>query len=208
MPFPRFSVFLLSCFAFGFAAAEEDPVTSEAAVFTVETVTSGLEVPWSMSFLPDGSALVVERDAGRLHRLDPGTGQREELAGLPDMLRSGKISAGLFDVRPHPDFSRNRWVYLAYAEGTPEAVSLVVDRMTLEGNRLLDPERLFTATPRTDGKWHFGGRLAVTGGYLYITTGDGYAHSVEAQNLASHMGKILRLRPGDRPAGNAAAWAP
>ena len=193
--------FLFACLAVNLQAA---PTSSEMASFRVETVAEGLEVPWALAFLPDGSALVVERELGKLHRLNPGSGELVPITGLPPMLRSGKISAGLFDVRPHPDFARNRLLYLAYAEGTEEASGLVVDRVRLAGNALEDRQRLFTATPRTSLKWHYGGRLAITGGYLYITTGDGYDHSAQSQALDSHLGKILRLHddgsiPDDNP---------
>ncbi len=179
-------------------------IASEAGPLKLETVTTGLEVPWAFSFLPDGSALVGERDAGRLHRLNVRDGSRVPITGLPEMLADGAISSGLFDVRPHPDFARNHWVYLAYGVGTPSACGLAVDRMKLEGNALHEGVRLFTATPQLDGRWHFGGRLAFSGAYLFISTGDGYKHSALAQDLGVHMGKVLRLHhdgsiPKDNP---------
>lgn len=179
-------------------------VSSEAGPLMLETVTSGLKVPWAFSFLPDGSALVGERDAGRLHRLDVRDGSRVPVTGLPEMLTDGAISSGLFDVRPHPDFANNHWVYLAYGVGTADACSLAVDRMKLVGSELSEGVRLFTATPQLDAKWHFGGRLAFSGDYLFITTGDGFKHSSLAQDLGVHMGKVLRLHhdgsiPKDNP---------
>jgi glucose/arabinose dehydrogenase len=185
------------------ALADNEAVTSEAASFRIETIATGLKVPWAMSFLPDGRALVVERDAGRLHLLDISSGELTAVTGLPQMLRSGEISSGLFDVRPHLEFNANRQLYMAYGTGTDESSALAVDRVVLEGTALRDSRRLFTATPELAGKWHFGGRLVHAGGYLYITTGDGYEFRDLAQHLDNHMGKVIRLREDGRvPADN------
>jgi glucose/arabinose dehydrogenase len=106
-------------------------------------------------------------------------------------------------VQPHPGFSENRRIYLAYGEGKADAVSLAVDRMVLNGNSLERGERLFTAAPKMAGKWHFGGRLLLAGGYLYITTGDGYEFRDLSQDLSTHMGKLIRLHEDGRvPADN------
>lgn len=176
----------------------EEIIPSEAGPLKLETVTTGLKVPWSFSFLPDGTALVGERDVGRLHRLNVHDGSRVTVTGTPPMFTDGSLSSGLFDVRPHPDFARNRWVYLAYGVGTPEACGLAVDRMTLDGTALKNGTRLFTASPKINAKWHFGGRLAFSDGYLFVTTGDGYQKPQLAQDLGVHQGKVLRLHEDGR----------
>lgn len=177
---------------------------SEAASFRIETVTEKLEVPWGFSFLPDGRALVGERERGQLSLLDVNSGERTPITGLPDMLRSRPLSSGLFDVRVHPNYAENGWIYIAFGEGTPEENGLAVARIKLDGTRVTTSEKLFSATPRVAHKWHFGGRLGLTNGYLFISTGDGYDHSALAQSLASHSGKVLRLHddgrvPDDNP---------
>jgi glucose/arabinose dehydrogenase len=189
---------LLAALCAGLPAIGEEIIPSEAGPLKLETVTTGLKVPWAFSFLPDGTALVGERDVGRLHRLNVRDGSRVPVVGLPPMLTDGAISSGLFDVRPHPDFVSNHWVYLAYGVGTPEACGLAVDRMTLDGTVLRDGVRLFTASPQIEAKWHFGGRLVFSDGYLFVSTGDGYLHSQLAQDLGSHQGKVLRLHEDGR----------
>ena len=62
---------------------QESLVTSEVAVFEIEVVAEGLEIPWTMAILPDGTALVGKREAGRLHRLDLTTGSIFPIDGLP-----------------------------------------------------------------------------------------------------------------------------
>lgn len=185
--------------AFGVQAQDSSsPIVSEAATFNVEVITEGMDVPWTMEFLPDGSALVGEREPGKLYRLNVNTGARTEVFGLPDMLRDREVSSGLFDVRAHPDFANNNWLYITYGVGTLEGNGLAVDRFKLSGFTLSDGERLFEATPKIPGKWHFGGRMVFSNGYLFLSTGDGYDHSALAQQLNAHTGKILRLHDDGR----------
>ena len=115
----------------GLAAMEQRPagaqfdeklvIKSEAASFRVETVAEGLEIPWAMEFLPGGDALVGEIKAGRLQRLNLSTSILTPISGLPEMLLDSKISSGLFDIRVHPDFAQNGWVYIVYGTGSKEA---------------------------------------------------------------------------------------
>ena len=204
--FACFSAFVTLGGAASAVQAQEDGaiVVSEAAKFRIEVVAKDMDIPWVMEFLPDGTALVGEREPGKLYRLDVNTGVRTAIAGLPDILRNRKISSGLFDVRAHPDFADNDWVYLAYGTGNTVGNGLAIDRFKLSGIMLSDGERLFESTPKISGKWHFGGRMAFSGSYLFLTTGDGYDHSALAQQLDAHAGKILRLHddgrvPDDNP---------
>ncbi|WP_262696211.1 PQQ-dependent sugar dehydrogenase [Kordiimonas aquimaris] len=198
---------LMACLAGlnrGLSAQESEAVKSEAETFTIETITENLDVPWAMTFLSENTALVTEREAGSLYKLDVTSGQRDVIQGLPDILRDRPISSGIFDVRAHPNFSENGWIYMAYGVGTVEGNGLAVDRFKLANNTIQSRERLFEATPMIAGKWHFGGRLVLADGYLYISTGDGYDHSALAQDLSAHAGKILRLHedgrvPDDNP---------
>jgi len=179
-------------------------IHSERHNFRIEVVAENLEIPWTFKFLPDGRALVGEREAGRLSLLNINSGQLLEVTGLPPMFRSQANSSGLFDVLVHPDFINNQTIFLAYGIGDENGNGLAVDRYRLQETTLLDRQTLFSATPLISGQWHFGGRLALVSGELFITTGDGYNHSARAQDLTAHSGKILRLRedgsiPSDNP---------
>jgi glucose/arabinose dehydrogenase len=83
---------------------------SDEHSFRVVQVVKGLEQPWSLAFLPDGRMLVTEK-AGRLRMIANGKLEPEPIAGLPRVTVHGQ--GGLHDVVPHPDFSKNSWVYLA-----------------------------------------------------------------------------------------------
>ncbi len=164
---------------------------------TVKTVTlaSGLEHPWSMAFLPDGSLLITER-SGTLRRFAGGRLQDEPITGLPPIAVKGQ--GGLMDVAIHPDFSDNRWVYLSYAAPGKGGIGTDVGRGRLQGNRLIDWQTLFRLEPKTSARQHFGSRLVFDRhGYLFITLGDrGDRH--RAQDLNDHAGSIIRLHDDGR----------
>ncbi len=181
-----------------------DAVVSESATFKVETVAEGMQIPWALDFLPGGDALVGDVKSGSLHRLNIASGKLEKITGLPTILLNSEISSGLFDVKVHPDYSNNGLVYLAYGVGSAEANGLSVSRFRLMGTHVDAEKLLLNTSPRIKGKWHFGGRLVFSNGYLFVSTGDGYDYPGLAQDLSAHPGKILRIHddgriPGDNP---------
>src|SRR5690606_5327648 len=93
-------------------------VASADAKLRVEVVTKGLDHPWGMAFLPDGSILVTERP-GRLRVVRDGVLDPEPVAGLPAMWAPG--IAGLTDVVIDPEFASNGLIYLAYSKADPAA---------------------------------------------------------------------------------------
>jgi glucose/arabinose dehydrogenase len=177
---------------------------SERARFTVEIVASGLTVPSSMSFLPDGRALVTERAAARLDIIDLESGAVTPLDGVPEVhLHEGDGDAGLCDVLVHPAYAGNGWIYFAYSAGDPASSTTVVDRARLDGTALTGFERVFTARADFEDNYHYGVRLLLDAGYLFIAVGDRH-HQDQAQRLDSHAGKIVRLHedgrvPDDNP---------
>src|SRR5690606_8338038 len=82
--------------------------------FRVVPVAEGLEVPWSMAWLPNGDMLVTEAKAGRLRVVRNGQLLPEAISGVPEVFNMGQ--GGLFDVLPHPDFDSNQLVYLSYSK--------------------------------------------------------------------------------------------
>ncbi|MDX1380259.1 MAG: PQQ-dependent sugar dehydrogenase [Xanthomonadales bacterium] len=175
---------------------------SFAAEYRLETWANGLELPWSIAFLPDGSALVTEL-GGRLRRVDADGQVGPPVANLPDVYFAGQ--GGLFDVVLHPDFAANRLVYLSYAEGTPEDNGTAVLRGRLGGTAdrptLEDAEVVFRNFSRKDTAVHYGGRLAfLPDGSLLLTTGDGFDQREAAQDVSSGLGKVLRMNDDGSPA--------
>ena len=173
---------------------------SEEHPFRVVTVTTGLDHPWGLAFLPDGRKLVTERP-GRLRTVTEGRLDSEPIAGVPRVRAGGQ--GGLLDVALHPDFRENKWVYLSYAAGSRRGAGTEVARGRLRGRRLEDVEVLFRALPKSSGGRHFGSRLRFApDGHLFITLGDrGDRH--RAQDPGDHAGSIIRiLDDGSVPSDN------
>jgi glucose/arabinose dehydrogenase len=169
-----------------------------ASDYLIETWTDGLELPWSIAFLPDGTALVTEL-GGTLRRVDASGTAGVPLENVPPVYFAGQ--GGLFDVVLHPDFSHNGWVYLSYAEGDKGDNGTAVARARLQGNALEDIEVIFRNFTRKDTPVHYGGRMAfLSDGTLLLTTGDGFDYREAAQDIDSGLGKVLRMNDDGRAA--------
>ena len=168
----------------------------------VEQIVDGIRVPWGIDFLPDGKMLVTDRPSGRLYMVDPESGSKSEVEGVPAVESAGQ--GGLLDVLVSEDFSETGELFLSYAELQLEGgQTTVVDRATLEDGQLINTKRMFTAQPAYTETRHYGSRLAIQDNYLFITVGDrGNRH--DAQRLETHTGKIIRIHldgtvPEDNP---------
>ncbi|MEO0998331.1 MAG: PQQ-dependent sugar dehydrogenase [Pseudomonadota bacterium] len=163
----------------------------------VETVTDGLDYPWSVAFLPDGGFLVTE-NSGQLRRIGADGTPGPALAGVPDVYFAGQ--GGLFDVVLDPGFADNRRLYLSYAEGGPAANRTAVLRAELGADSLDNAEVIFRLRPDKDTPVHYGGRLAFDAdGFLLLTSGDGFDYREAAQSPDAGLGKLLRFDTDGRP---------
>ena len=167
-------------------------------------IAAGLERPWSLAFLPDGTMLVTERP-GRLRRVFPDGRMSDPLKGVPEVAARGQ--GGLLDVVLGPSFATDRSVFLSYAQPTPDGARTAVARGTLsaDGSALSDVSVIFAQKQASSGGNHFGSRLVFArDGTLFVTTGDRWSESERSQTLDNHFGKILRIRadgsvPPDNP---------
>jgi glucose/arabinose dehydrogenase len=187
------------------AAAQDG--AADAPGYELETLATGLDMPWCVAFLPEGGFLVTEL-GGTLRRVGVDGVVGDPVAGVPAVYRASQ--GGLFDVLLAPDFSASRVLYLTYAEGPPDSNTTAVARARLAGDALADVEVIFRVTPRKDTPVHYGGRLAWhPDGTLLLTTGDGFDYREAAQDLGSQMGKVIRMHPDGTPAeGNPFPEAP
>ncbi|HEX8282971.1 MAG TPA: PQQ-dependent sugar dehydrogenase [Pyrinomonadaceae bacterium] len=180
------------------AAVPPAPEGDALAGLRVETVVSNLEVPWSIVFAPDGRMLFTERP-GRVRVYENGRLRPEPLAVIDDVERGSE--SGLMGLTLHPDFARNRLLYLAYAynEG---GVRVRVVRFRETGEGLADRRLIIEGIPAA--RFHAGTRLRFgPDGKLYVTTGDA-AEKESGQKLDTLAGKTLRLNddgtvPEDNP---------
>jgi glucose/arabinose dehydrogenase len=168
---------------------------TERARVRVDVIADSLEIPSAIAFLPDGRALVTERAGGRLTLIDPATGSRTAVVGMPPVF--AETDGGTLDVVVHPDYQRKGWIYLAYSVRMAGGNTTVVDRARLRDGRLAGRERLFTARPAIDNANHFGCRLVLQDGFLFISLGDREKRAL-AQRLDTHWGKIVRVSEDGR----------
>lgn len=199
------STLLLFCLVSSCQASTKDysgqTVQTDGLNFKVEILAEGLENPWGMAFLPDGRILIAERP-GRLRIYADGQLLEEPVSGLPPVWANGQ--GGLLEVVLHPDYESNGWIYLGYARKGRQGGNTAISRMRLEGNQLVDEELLFHGEPHTSAGHHFGTRILFdANNYMYFTIGDRGVMD-NAQTLANHNGKMLRLHddgriPDDNP---------
>jgi len=171
------------------------------AQYQLEAWAEDLDHPWSMTFLPQGGALVTEL-SGQLRFIDASGAVGQPLENVPEVYFAGQ--GGLFDVVLHPGFTDNRLIYLSFAEGNSKDNGTAVARGRLAGNALQGVEIIFRNFTRKDTAVHYGGRMAFLGdGTLLLTTGEGFDYREAAQDIDSGLGKVIRMRDdGSAPLDN------
>jgi glucose/arabinose dehydrogenase len=180
---------------------DASPEQAGGAPRVTGAVASGLAVPWGIAFLPDGSAIVTERDSRRVLRVVPdsdGDGAEAEVIEVGEIEEAvPEVEAGLLGVAVSPDFSVDKTLFF-YAT---TAEDNTVFKVTLEGDELGEPAPILTGIPK--GVIHDGGRLQFgPDGFLYVSTGETGDPGL-AQIPSSLAGKILRITPdGDPAPGN------
>jgi glucose/arabinose dehydrogenase len=160
----------------------------------LETIARGLDHPWSLAFLPDGRMLITERP-GRLRLVAPDGTVSPPIPGVPAVAAAGQ--GGLLDIVLDPAFATSGTLYLAFAEaGEGGTAGTSVARARLTPSGLADLRVIYRQHPKVRGGNHFGARLVFArDGTLFVTQGDRYAYRDQAQDLASLLGKIVRLNP-------------
>ncbi len=176
-------------------------VATERVQVEVTEVARGLAHPWGLAFLPDGRMLVTERP-GRLRIVARDGTLSPPVEGVPAVRTGGQ--GGLLDVALSPAFERDSTVFLAYAEPTPTGGRTAVARGVLDGTTLREVRTIFRQVPDAPSGHHWGARLLFDrDGALFVTLGDRFSLRDGAQDLATHLGKVVRIRPdGSAPDDN------
>jgi glucose/arabinose dehydrogenase len=172
-----------------------------ATEIKVEELASGLKNPWSIAFMNNGDALVTER-AGGLRLLSKNGELSSPISGLPEASVVGQ--GGMLGVALHPDFEKNKWVYVCLSIANGEVRGSEVYRGKLTGNKLQNVKEIFVAKPKVDTAHHFGCRLAFDNDKkLFISLGD-RTKKDDAQLTSNHFGVVVRVNddgsvPTDNP---------
>ena len=167
----------------------------------VSVLAQGMERPWGVASLPDGTLVITERN-GQL-RLWQDNQLSNPIKGLPSVYSAGQ--GGLLDVKAHPNFIDNQFLYFTYAKGTNTRNATYLARAKLLDNKLVEFEVLFKANPDKKQAYHFSGRIEfLPDTTLVFAVGDGYFYKDDAQLLSNHLGKVIRLNddgsvPQDNP---------
>ncbi|MGA0806911.1 MAG: PQQ-dependent sugar dehydrogenase, partial [Pseudohongiellaceae bacterium] len=166
--------------------------TAEGVDIRVRVVARGLNHPWSMTWLPDGSALITEKNSGTIRRLVGDELQAGSVQGAPQGAIVSRYK-GLLDIALHPDFANQPFVYMSYNKQLPgEKEAIAVARGRWDGTNIQDTQDIFVGEADTTNgvRLLFGpdGMLYVG---VYVTTDNPEPHF----HTGTQKGKILRLTP-------------
>ena len=185
----------------GDTATDSRQTDDSATAVTVETVADGLESPWSITPLPDGSQLLVTERVGSVVLVDSADGTVTPVSNAPSVYASGQ--GGMLDAALHPDFPDPAWVYLTYSKANDSgesATHLGRGRLNVTDAQFEEFEHLHVAEPFVDSDGHFGSRVVFgPDGLVYMTVGDrqfkNFGPDHVAQDRTNELGTTLRLTP-------------
>ena len=200
----------LSIILFNLCSCEKENEEDLTGVpqLNMKTILSGYEIIWGMDFIPNGDLIFGEKQ-GKLYRKNNET--VTEITGLPEVLSTGQ--GGLLDIRVHPDYSKNGWVYACYSASNPAGGGqLKLIRFKITNDQVNNIENIYTTNGSNTWYGHYGSRIVFDmEKNLYLSVGEGGIGSyggpntinTNAQNSNTSWGKIHRMRDdGSIPADN------
>ena len=203
----------ISTAALATALAEPTTLKTDTVSVDAEAIATGLEHPWGLDFLPDGSAVVTER-AGRIRIFSEGK-LSEPVKGVPKVAVGGQ--GGLLDIAVAPDFASSGRIFFSFSEPGDNGAGTAVAsaRLVRDGAspRLDDVKVIFSMNKKTPVGRHFGSRLVFhPDGTLFISTGD-RGQGDRAQDMNDHAGAVLRINadgtiPADNPSPDGSKHLP
>ena len=180
---------------------DADTVRTSYLSYKVELYSDGYEIPWGMSFLPDGDLLVSDI-SGKIYRVELNGRKKENISGIPEVFYKGQ--GGLLDVEVHPEFEENNLIYFSFSDLDGKTSFTSIARAELKGNSLVGLNIIYKAPKEhfSRRRLHFGSRLLFDNEFLYFTVGD-RGEMDDAQDLFKPNGKIHRIyHDGNIPADN------
>lgn len=181
--------------------AQKPTIERDEGAIKVNKLAEGLDHPWALAFLPDNRLLVTER-SGTLKIMDTANKLSKPIQGTPKVFAKGQ--GGLMDVALDPDFAKNNYIYLSYAEPGPDSTSTTaLGRGTLQNDRINNFEVIFRMEHKIKGDMHYGNRIVFTPqGQILFTLADRFQFD-PAQDNSNHMGTIVKInKDGSVPQDN------
>lgn len=166
-----------------------------------EILVNNLSNPWGLDFI-DANQIIFTEITGSLFLHNIQSGQTTQITGTPQVYAGGQ--GGLLDVTLHPDFSTNKYVYLAYAVSEGSKNTTAIGRGKLEGLELKDFEEIFRGSPLVASGVHFGSRIIFDkDNFLYFSIGE-RGTMANAQDSTNHYGSVMKIYddgrvPDDNP---------
>ena len=175
-------------------------IQTEDLSFRLDTLVSGLDIPWGVALLPNGDLIITER-SGDFYRLTEAR-KLQKIKGAPKVVAKGQ--GGLLDVEIHPNFEDNQYIYLSYSKPVGNEQTTAILRAKLQGNQLVEAKDIFVASPALPTRHHYGSRMEFDkDGFLFLTVGDRGRRDDNPQYLNNHCGKVHRIHDDGRiPADN------
>lgn len=179
------------------------PVLADDIPLATTDIATGLDHPWGLTQLPDGTWLVTER-AGNLRRIAADGTVSEPISGLPEVDARGQ--GGLLDVVLAPDFESSRRIFWSFAEARGEgknATAVATGTLNAEMTAVEGAAVIWQQQPAWESDKHFGSRLVWDrDGMLFVTLGErsNPESRAHAQELDNHLGKLVRITPEGQPA--------
>lgn len=194
-------------------STDTDDTAPRPTELQVSTILTGYEIIWGMDFLPNNELIFTEK-RGKLYRLPNGATTATEITGLPANIYTAN-QGGLLDVRVHPQYASNGWIYASHAASTAgtAAGQLNLIRFKLTNNQVSNLETIFQTDASNTWQGHYGSRIEFgPDNMLYLSVGEGGPRSQgganspnqNAQNTQLGWGKIHRMTdsgqvPSDNP---------
>ncbi|HLT64759.1 MAG TPA: PQQ-dependent sugar dehydrogenase [Flavobacterium sp.] len=173
--------------------------------YEVEVISTNLQSPWGITYLPDGRLLVTEKQ-GRLKIFSTSGVLEKTITGIPNVVNSGQ--GGLLDVAVDPNFSSNRMIYWtqAHSHASGNLTAVAKGRLSDDETTIENPVTIFQATPAYSGSLHFGSRIVFDDEQnLFVSTGERSSAEMRmnAQDKSTGLGKVFRInRNGEAVASN------
>lgn len=173
---------------------------SAQATYKMELVADKLQIVWGIEFI-DNSLLITER-SGAIKLIDLGTKKVTVVTGGPEVYARGQ--GGLLDIKKHPEFAKNKRVYLTYSKSLKDTKTTALGYGILNGSKLENFKDIFVAKGIADKRIHFGSRIAFSkDNKIFVSVGD-RGNRPNAQDMTNNFGKIMRINddgstPNDNP---------